>query len=229
MTFADILEPASVVVAHAELKGVQLGAGLATLLAPPLVSLRPALANPQGDPPLVAVAKCAGAGAVIGSVVVGAACLAKLASLDKDAVVQRADALRANEGEKKLACASLAGAGLGLSLVAVRFVKVAEAEGVAVGSVVCSRNGAWEAVCFAALGVAVCAGALGAGKAVAKQVSKAVEKGEEAEMLVKDAAGEAQAAVDSGAEEAKEAAEQISDKFSEVADGAKEAAEKESS
>lgn len=225
MTLADILEPASVVLAHAELKGVQIGGTVGALLAPPLLSLRPALINPQSDPPLVAVAKTAGAGALVASVVVTAGCLAKMASIDKEGIVHRADALRANKHERKLRAAAAGGVGLGLSLAALRCVKVAEADGVSIKDVVCTRDATWEAFGFAALGVAVCTGALEAGKVIAHRFGKVEDAGEEGVEMMKELADEAGAEAEKASEEAKEVAGQAGDKVQEVKEAVKDAAQ----
>lgn len=173
MTLADILEPTAVVLAHAEVKGLQIGAGVGAAICIPLLSLKPSLVNVQDDPPLVAIAKCAGTGALVGTVIVGGGCIAKLASIDKEGIHSRAEALRANVEQMQLDRIACAGAGVGLGLVSLRISKMAEAENSRFVDVACTKSSAWEFFCFSVLGAAVSVGAVTVGKVAIKALDKA--------------------------------------------------------
>lgn len=191
MTLADILQPSAVVLAHAEMKGLQIGAGVGAAVCIPLLSLKPSLVNVQDDPPLVAIAKCAGTGALVGTVIVGGGCIAKLASIDKEGIRTRAEALRANVEQKHLDKVAIGGAGVGLGLVSLRLSKIAEAENSRFVDVACTKSSAWEVFCFSVLGAAIGVGAVAVGKVAYRTMKKTAEKHDmpaEVDSVAKDAA-----------------------------------------
>lgn len=215
MTLADILKPSLTVLWHAEMTGMQIGAGLATVASVPLLALRPTLVNAADDPPLVAVAKCAGVGALAGAGVVGTSCIVKLAKLDKDAINDRAKRIGENADLATVNRAAASGAAVGVALVALRIGKVADAEGKSFGSVIASKEGAWEVFCFSALGATVGVFAVTASKKIVEKVKKARESAKEG-----TAGSEAAEAVGQSVEDAAKATEE---KAADVVDSVKDA------
>lgn len=229
MTLADILEPAAVVLTHAEARGLRIGAGAGAVVCAPLLYIKPSLVNVQDDPPLVAIAKCAGTGAVIGSVVAGGICIAKLVSGGKDCICTRAEALRNNEEQKQLDKIAAAGAVTGLGLVALRFSKIAEAENVKFIDVARTKSSCWESFCFSVLGAAVAVGAVTGGKALHRAINNVMEtaaqNGEdavkEATAAVDEAVSDAAAVAETKAEEAESKPAEVEKKASEIVDDVK--------
>lgn len=156
MTLVDALKPSAKLIYHAEKSGLYIGATGATLLSLPLLRLAPGTMNPSDDPPLVAIAKCAGIGGVVGATAAGALAIAKLTKLDADGIRERLVKIENNVLLRRTDRLALGGASVGLGLACLRIGAIADRDGVSFGSVACTKGMAWEGVCFAMLGTAVC-------------------------------------------------------------------------
>eukprot|EP00177_Eucheuma_denticulatum_P001791 GFKZ01003210.1.p3 GENE.GFKZ01003210.1~~GFKZ01003210.1.p3 ORF type:complete len:211 (+),score=26.48 GFKZ01003210.1:120-752(+) len=168
MTLADILQPCSTILIHAQLKGAQYGAGISALAFGHVCLIRRDVMNPSDDPPLVAIAKKAGTGAILGACVATTVATVKMAKLTKDELQSRAEKLHASEEESRLKKVAAVGSGIGLGLLGLRFSHLAEESGKTVRQITMTKDGLWEVFCFGALGAGIAVG-------VAKVSTKVVE------------------------------------------------------
>lgn len=223
MTLAELIEPCTTVLIHSDVKGLEIGAGIGAAFCIPTLALKPSLVNAADDPPLVAVAKCAGTGAVIGGFIAVTMATVKMSNLKKEEIVTRSEKIRANSDQRLLDRIAIGGVGVGLGFAGLRFSEIAKAtEHGSIAKVVASKDGAWETFCFSVLGASIAVGAFSCGKAILRAVNKQQQGGNGAadggtdcdavaavEQAVDDATAATENAVNTANDAAKDAADTV--------------------
>lgn len=173
MTLSELVEPCTTVLIHADVKGIEIGASIGAVICVPALTFKPSLVNAADDPPLVAVAKCAGNGAVVGGLVAATMAIAKMSKLKKEEIVTRSEKIRANTEQRLLDKVAIGGVGVGLGLAGLRFSEIAKkTDDGSIAKVAASKDGAWETFCFSVLGAGIAVGAFSCGKAILTAIKK---------------------------------------------------------
>lgn len=197
MTLADILKPSAVVLAHAQVRGVQLGAGAGALAAIPCLLLQPALLRDRDESAVATLANLAAVGAAVGMGAAAVSCAYKMSKLGKAGVADRAEALIEDKEVRKACVASGVGKAAGVAVAMARVWSAAKSDGKCVFGVAFRKETAWEVFAFGSLGIAVGAGVYHVGRVVCEKL----DKGKVAEVCEVD---EGEVVVDSGKESVEE-------------------------
>lgn len=231
MSTADNVKDTSIVLMHAELKAMQLGAGVGLLVAIPGVAWAPETFNKTDAPPLVAAAAVAGSAAAAGAALVLPVTAFRLIRDGMPGVRERASLLRSNERQAQLRNIVGIGAATGLALEGVRLSAIADMHNVPVSTVATTRQSAWELFCFAVVGATIAVAIPTTAAYIrenwpvdsedVKQAADNIEQGaKDAKNEAKDKAQKAASKADEAVDEAADTAENVADEAGDAADEA---------
>lgn len=172
MTDPGLVKDTALVVCHAEMKAIEVGAGVGLLIAIPGLALAPMKVNPNDAPPLVAAATIAGTSALFAASLVTPQAVIRIYNGGKEGVHSRAKTLRSNERQKFVDRMAKIGAVAGIALETVRIRAIARIHDVPATTVATTPRSLWELFGFAVAGAAVGAGITTIVKVVKDKISE---------------------------------------------------------